>query len=92
MMVKLNGVEVGELGTWESISAKAFNGQNVLTIGYSGLTGSFRDPHTRRFKLKPGQKRYFTLRDRQVDWLGTRKIQSLEVTEDEFFKNVKRKK
>lgn len=90
--VGLNSKRIGELGSWESISAKTAEGTNTLTAHYPGISAAFRPPHTRRFTMKAGQKRFFLLRDGAWDAVGVKEIVSLEVTRDEFFKSVAPKK
>lgn len=91
MFVEINGVRAGELGVWETVSAKAEVGANSLVVGYTGFSGAFRKPHKRTFNMKAGQKRFLTLRDKEVGRLGSLEIQSREITKDEFFKDVKRR-
>lgn len=88
--VRLNDKPIGELGSWESISAKTAEGTNILSAHYPGISAAFRPPHRRKFTMKAGQKRFILLRDGPVDGVGVKEIVSLEVTKDEYFKNVKR--
>lgn len=89
MEISLNGAPIAELGSYENTAAVASIGENTIVIKYSGFTGAFREAHTRKFTMSPGQKRYFFVKDERIDWWGNRELRTYETSADEFFVEIR---
>ena len=89
MVITLNGTKIAELGSYENTAAITKIGENTIVIKYSGFSGAFRDAHTRKFTMVPGQKRFFFVKDERIDWWGNLELRTYETSEDEFFHDVR---
>lgn len=86
--VTLNDVKVAELGAFEMIAVDAPVDRSTLKIGFAGLSLSAKNNAVaRKFSMKLNQKRFFIAKTQLVHPLVGHKLITIEITQDEFFRN-----
>jgi len=83
--VTLNGMNIGELGNGERISANVNGNSGMISADFTGIASIASSSGTRQFRINKGEKLFFVIKQ-NVDIMSTN-LSIYQTDKNDFFSN-----